>query len=260
MSRTEDPTAWVAALRDSYERLAGAAGGLGAEELRGPSYDAEWTVAQVLSHLGSGAEIFGLVLDAALTGQDPPGRESLQAIWDTWNAKDAEAQRSDWRGADAGFVGRIELLGEDRLGALRLSFAGRELDATGLLRMRLFEHVLHTWDVAVTSDPSLPLAAGPVGLLVDSLGEVAARAGKGGRAQLAVLIRTTEPDRHLTLDVGETVRLAPAGGDSGEAELRLPSEALIRLVYGRLDPLHCPAGVAATGVDLDVLRAVFPGL
>lgn len=34
----------------------------------------------------------------------------------------------------------------------------------------------------------------------------------------------------------------------------------MRLVYGRLDPGHTPASVVATGVDLDTLRATFPGL
>ena len=43
------------------------------------------------------------------------------------------------------------------------------------------------------------------------------------------------------------------------AELRLPAEALIRLVYGRLDPAHTPP-VETRGVDLDELRPIFPGL
>jgi hypothetical protein len=44
------------------------------------------------------------------------------------------------------------------------------------------------------------------------------------------------------------------------AALRLPAESLIRLVYGRLDRDHCPADVSTDGVDLDMLRAVFPGI
>ncbi len=39
----------------------------------------------------------------------------------------------------------------------------------------------------------------------------------------------------------------------------MPAEALLRLSYGRLDPEHTPADVAADPADLDRLRKVFPG-
>jgi hypothetical protein len=41
--------------------------------------------------------------------------------------------------------------------------------------------------------------------------------------------------------------------------LRLPAEALLRLVYGRLDSDHTPASVDAGGHPLDSLRRAFPG-
>ncbi len=53
-------------------------------------------------------------------------------------------------------------------------------------------------------------------------------------------------------------------GDSNRADgapdttrLHLPAEALIRLVYGRLDPEHTPA--IEGDADLDALRRTFPG-
>ena len=42
-----------------------------------------------------------------------------------------------------------------------------------------------------------------------------------------------------------------------DPELDLPSEAFIRLVYGRLDPEHTPGTVV--GAALDTLRRTFPG-
>jgi hypothetical protein len=39
----------------------------------------------------------------------------------------------------------------------------------------------------------------------------------------------------------------------------MPSEALLRLAYGRLDPAHTPAEVVADPADLDRLRRMFPG-
>ena len=44
----------------------------------------------------------------------------------------------------------------------------------------------------------------------------------------------------------------------GLSELRLPAEAFVRLLYGRLDPDHTPPA-ESTGVDLDELRPIFPG-
>ena len=41
-------------------------------------------------------------------------------------------------------------------------------------------------------------------------------------------------------------------------DLELPSEAFIRLVYGRLDPAHTPA-VTGSPTLLDELRTAFPG-
>ena len=74
-----DPRHWITALRASHDRLASMTRSLDVEELNGPSYDSEWTIAQVLSHLGSQAEIFSLFLDAGLEGADPPGHRCLPA-------------------------------------------------------------------------------------------------------------------------------------------------------------------------------------
>jgi hypothetical protein len=57
-----------------------------------------------------------------------------------------------------------------------------------------------------------------------------------------------------------TRRTTVAPAASADADhLRLPAEAFLRLVYGRLDPEHTPAGVTENA-HLDVLRPVFPGL
>ncbi|HEX9359013.1 MAG TPA: hypothetical protein VF933_35050, partial [Streptosporangiaceae bacterium] len=74
-----------------------------------------------------------------------------------------------------------------------------------------------------------------------------------------VRLRTTAPDGDYLLDVGEPVTLSDwAEGSDADGEIRLPAEALLRLFYGRLDPEHTPE-YSAGGIDLDRLRAVFPG-
>ena len=73
---------------------------------------------------------------------------------------------------------------------------------------------------------------------------------------------TTDPDRRFILETGETVALTPSDGEVtpelGLSELRLPAEAFVRLVYGRMDAEHTPPAEVA-GVDLDELRQIFPG-
>jgi hypothetical protein len=55
------------------------------------------------------------------------------------------------------------------------------------------------------------------------------------------------------------VSLAEASsGEDGTARIRMPAEALLRLVYGRLDPDHTPQAISG-GVDLELLRQIFPG-
>ena len=42
------------------------------------------------------------------------------------------------------------------------------------------------------------------------------------------------------------------------SELRLPAEAFVRLLYGRMDEAHTPP-VQSIGVEPDELRPLFPG-
>ncbi|HYV76650.1 MAG TPA: maleylpyruvate isomerase family mycothiol-dependent enzyme, partial [Streptosporangiaceae bacterium] len=117
-----------------------------------------------------------------------------------------------------------------------------------------------SWDVAVALDPASRVAPGAVDLIVDTLGPLAARSGKPDGTKLRLHVSASGPQRDFTLESGETVTLAPsaAGEDAGLPELQLPAEALVRLVYGRLDPAHTPP-VETRGVDLDELRRLFPG-
>jgi uncharacterized protein (TIGR03083 family) len=256
METSPDP--WISALRHSHDRLQAVAGPLGADQLEQRSYASEWSIAQVLSHLGSQAEIFGLLLDAGLAGEDPPGREQFPLIWDVWNAKDPQAQAADGLRADEATMQRFEALDAGERARLRLKVFGRDMDTTGLARMRLGEHAIHTWDVAVALDPSATVAPDAVGLLIDTVGQLAARAAKPDGKQRRLRVSTTDPERHFILETGEAVSLTESDAEEGLPELRLPAEAFVRLVYGRLDPAHTPP-VETDGVDLDDLRQLFPG-
>jgi len=257
-----DPDRWIAAVRHSNEALRALAAPLTADQLAQRSYDSEWSIAQVLSHLGSSAEIFGLWLDAGLTGQDPPGQDAFVPIWETWNARSPQAQAADSLQANEAAAERLESLDDGQRERFRLQLFGMDLDIAGLARMRLSEHAVHSWDVAVALDPSATVAPEAVGLLIDTLGPIAGWSGKPDGTKRQVHVSVSDPQRHFTLATGEAVTLEPAAAGEREEpgpELRLPAEALIRLVYGRLDPDHTPP-VEARGVELDELRPIFPGI
>jgi uncharacterized protein (TIGR03083 family) len=261
------PGPWISALRHSHDRLRASVEPLGLAELERRSYASEWSIAQVLSHLGSQAEIFGLFLDAGLTGQEPPGREEFMPIWGSWNGKDPQAQASDALRADQTTLERFESLDADEQARLHLKMFGMELGAAGLARMRVGEHAIHTWDIVVALDPAATVAPDAVDLLLDTLDQLAARTGKPDGKQRKVRVSTTDPERQFILETGEAVTLTPADGETtpeprnseqGLSELRMPAEAFVRLVYGRLDEAHTPP-VESAGVELDELRPIFPG-
>jgi hypothetical protein len=61
------------------------------------------------------------------------------------------------------------------------------------------------------------------------------------------------------LDLGEQAHLGPADGGAVSGSLRLPTEALVRLFTGRLDPAHTPASTVSEGQpSLDALRRLYP--
>ena len=257
------PREWIATLRRSHERLDGLVRPLTPEQIRAQSYCGDWSNAQVLSHLGSGAEIALMMLPGALGEGEQADREGFQAVWDVWNAKNPDEQAADALTADERHVKVLEQLTDDQLSRIKLPFLGMDLDAVGVVRLRLGEHVLHTWDIAVELDPAATVAADAVALLIDNVPQfLAPRLGKAPAEPFAVRIRTTDPERDYLLATADTVVMTDwpqDGTDAPVTEVSLPAEALLRLAYGRMDAAHTPASVTGDPADLDQLRAIFPG-
>jgi uncharacterized protein (TIGR03083 family) len=257
-------------LRASHERVAELAGSLGPEELRRPSYDDDWAVSQLFSHMGSGAEITVRRLDSAIAGSPQLEQDDFRRIWDRWDSLEPEPVAKAMVEVNETCVRRFETLDEATVRDLRVPFfAGGEIDVRGTAAMRLNEHALHAWDAAVTFDPAATIAPGSVEPLLWNLvghdwivarsagaEELAALAAKHGERGL--LIRTSDPEWWLALDLGGDVRLRRTDG-SGGLHLEIPAEALIRMLYGRLDPEHTPGGIrVAAPLTLDDVR-VFKG-
>lgn len=248
----------IATLADSHENLIKVMSKVG--PVTAASYCSDWSIAEVLSHLGSGAEIGLLNLSSALAGDPPPERDRYVAIWDVWNAKSPEAQAADALVADAQYVTLWTELDDAALAALRVPMMGRELDATGYAAMRLFEHSVHVWDIEVMTDPAAAVHADAVEILIDRVPDRVGRAARGQKpatipARLDVT--TTSPTRSFSLAIdAESVSIDHEPASDGSVVI--PAEAFIRLIAGRLDPDHTPAGVEVTGsVSLDELRALF---
>ena len=253
----------IAALRSSHDRLAGLAAGLGAETAGEISYCTEWTIAQVFSHIGSGAEIGLDSLAAATEHRDPMSRDEVSKIWDTWNGRSPMEQVVEAVTANAALVEAYESASDEALAAANVTLFGTlTFDGFGLARFRLPEAAVHTWDIAVTLDPSARVLPDAVELVIDDLPGRMGWQGKPQGRSWAVLVETTDPARTFTLASGEAVTLTPAvdGAAAPDGTLRLPAEAFLRLCYGRLDAANTDGtDVSGASVTLDELRATFPG-
>lgn len=251
-------TSIIQTLSASHDALAAAVAAAG--PVTGASYCSDWSIAQVLSHIGSGAEIGLLNVSAALAKEPAPERERYLAIWDVWNAKTPETQVADALVADAKYIELLSGLDDASLDELRVPMMGRELDASGAVAMRLFEHAIHTWDVSVMRDDSAEVLAAATEVLVDRLPDRIARSAKGAKPTATpsrLGVTTVAPDRTFALAIGED-ETAIDQGPASDGTLAIPAGALLRLVSGRLDPAHTPSSVSVSGsVSLDELRALF---
>lgn len=247
------------ALRTSVERLREIVEPLDDAAIRASAYPSEWTVAQVLSHLGSGAVITGRRLEDGVSGRDTP-EDFAQAVWDEWDAKDPRAQVDDALVADAAVLARLEAVSEDDRRAFSFALGPMRLDFEGFVGLRLNEHAFHTWDVEVVRDPAAVIPAPIAGPVVDNLDMAVRFSARPHGEPATVRVRTVDPERNFTVELdAEQVTLASGVDESGTADLELPAEAFARLVYGRLDPAHTPASAGDVDV-LDRLRATFPGV
>lgn len=251
---------WVRVVRSSHERLAALTIGLDEAAINGPAYPTEWSIGDTLSHVGSQGEVFALILDAGLAGAPTPGGEQFTPIWDSWNARSALPWRDDSIASNAMFVARVEVVDDAAAEAFNLDFFGHQLDFSSLLEMRLAEHAVHSWDVAVMLDPQATVAPDAVDVLASGLEHALASGRRGDDDPYRVRIITSDPGMSFVLAVDDAVT---KGADSDSADVdgtvTLPAEAYLRLLYGRLDPDHTPDVVESGARGLADLRRTFPG-
>jgi uncharacterized protein (TIGR03083 family) len=259
MSSLADRT--ITALRDLHDELAVLVPTLTEAQLTGPSGASAWTVAQVLSHLGSGSEIALASYRAALADEPGPEGAFNQGVWDRWNAMDAADQASSFLDHDATLVETLEALTPDQRDNLqiKLGFLPFPLGFSTIAGMRLNEVALHSWDVRVGLDPTATLSEESAEVLVTQFsGELSFMLGFFGKAD--VLGEEAVVSAHgRGLVIADGVSLSPTA-DNATANFDGPLEALVRLIGGRLTPPYTLDTVRVVGnVSLDDLRRVFPG-
>lgn len=255
----------IAALRSGYDSLAGVVRDLSDEQLAGPTGAAEWDVSQVLSHLGSGAEIGQNTLQVSLEGKPNPGFEFNKTIWARYDDASRRERLQWFLAANEALTQSYESLSEEVRDSLRIDmgFLPAPVDVATAGGFRLSELALHSWDVRAGSDPAATVAAEATPILLPRLPMLAGFLGKPDKLdgkQAAIAVTTTDPALYYAVHLGEKITIAEGTPEQPDGTLTLPAEALVRLIVGRLKPQHTPAGVTATGsADLDLLRQAFPG-
>jgi uncharacterized protein (TIGR03083 family) len=249
----------------TYERLARLAGTLTDDQLTQPSGASEWTVAQALSHLGSGAEIHLAAMRAAQAGSERD-TDANQAVWARWNAMTPREQADGYVQAGRQLDRAYAELDPTQRAHLRVPMAflpepaGLDLFAG----MRLHEAALHTWDVEVAFDPAAAIPGDVAAVLVEQyLGPLGFLLGFTAKADqltsrpVTLTVRTPPAGRTVGLRISDQAQLTEPPAQS-DGELRLPLEALPRLLTGRLRASDRDIEVDGP-VSLDDLRRVFPG-
>ncbi len=261
MSTLADRT--ISALRFNHEELAALVPGLSSAQLSTTSGAAKWTVAQVLSHLGSGAEIAGAGYRAALDGAPPPGQDLNEVVWDRWNALSPRDQAAGFLEHDTALVDMIEGLPSEQRENFHLDvgFLPTPLDFESVAGMRLGEAAQHGWDVRVALDPAATLDGPSAEVLIDHLmSGLGFMVGFTGKADVLSESAVVNIERsHVAIAIDDHVSLSQSSNEA-TANFCGEPEAAIRLIGGRLKPQYTPDGVEGSGnVTLDDLRQVFPG-
>jgi uncharacterized protein (TIGR03083 family) len=248
----------IAALRANHDTLVAVVPGLTLQQLTGRSGASEWSIAQVLSHLGSGAEIARKPIATAAGEQVEP--EDNESIWARWDGSSPGQQATAFVEHDTAYLETVEGLDAEQRESLKvdMGFLPEPVPLVVALGMRLNEVANHAWDVQVGLDPQAEVDPETAAVLVELLtGPLAFLLGFSGKPDLL------EGDVRLAVpggavEITDTVVVRDSATDP-TATLAGPQGAVVRLISGRLTPDHSE-GVTVTGaVSLEDLRKVFPG-
>ena len=191
-----------------------------------PSYDTEWSVAQVLSHLGSGAVIMRRRVEDIRAGRETPD-DFAPSVWDEWNAKTPRAQADDALAADVAVLQALEAVDEGERARLTFPMGPLSLGFDEFAGLRLNEHAFHSWDIAVVFDDAARLPNDAAAVVVDNLALIARFSGRPDGEERTVAVRTTDPERDLALRLSADGVELTAGDAGQEPDARAPGRGLL---------------------------------
>jgi len=253
----------IAALRIIHDEVAAVVPGLSDDQLLSPSGASDWTVAQVLSHVGSSAEISLAGYRAALEQTAAPEQDFNHAVWDRWNALSPSDQAAGFLKHDNALVEMLEALSSREREDLqvKLGFLPAPLPLTSVVGMRLNETALHGWDIRVAIDPAATLDAGSAEVIIEhftgGLGFLLGFIGKADKLPEPALVQLAHSEVAIAIEDQVSLSTSSTGAT---ATFSGDLESVIRLIGGRLTARYTPSGVEVSGnVTLDDLRQVFPG-
>src|SRR5579862_4465451 len=154
----------IRAMRRAHDELVARVDAFDAAQLETPSPCAEWSIADVLSHLGSASEIG---LNTLETGK--ADFATAPAIWDRWNALSAPEKAAGFVEYGGRYVQAYEAQDDEAFEERRIDrgYLPEPVDLGFCADLRLSEMALHGWDVEVPFDPGATLKPYLVPLVLD---------------------------------------------------------------------------------------------
>lgn len=256
MSELADRT--IAALHAEHDTLVALLADVTDDQLNSPSGADDWTLAQVLSHLGSGAEI-GRTPIARAAGEsvDP---EDNQTIWARWNAASPADQAAGFVQHNTRWLETVDALTPEQRSSLTvdLGFLPEPVPLVVALGMRLNEVANHSWDARVALDPTAEVSAESAAVILDLItGPLSFLTGFSSKPDgLSEPVSLRASGAGLVIEDAVTVVSEVA---SPSATFHGPAGAFIRLLNGRIKEPYAKDVTVEGNVTLDDLRRVFPG-
>jgi uncharacterized protein (TIGR03083 family) len=264
----EDARRLAGLLRAEYDELLAYLQGLPAEGWTEQSACADWQVYQVASHLGSGPRITIGVLEAGLRGAEPMTDEQRRAVWGYFDGLKPDAMLPAFQQANDAFFQLLDSLTDDELGR-SVFWIGSEAPVATVFAGRLNEQTLHTWDIRWARDKQARLAPAtlPDALEFNLRPWTIGRLTQPERAEQLVgktiELQHSQPDGVVSMEVrSDGVTAAEGRAASPDLTVQLPSEAFVRLIWGRYDvqAAHESGELKLSRPDLaEPLQALFPG-
>ncbi|MET8332040.1 maleylpyruvate isomerase N-terminal domain-containing protein [Streptomyces sp. NPDC005181] len=262
MGAIADTDTWLAGLHASSARLQRYVSRLSEQDLSQQSFADNWSIGQVLSHLGSAAEISTMLVERGIAGDATgPVRHELLPVWKRWNALSAPHQREAWQEAAARHLRLLDSLSAADRASVKVPYFAGLLSIPVYAGYRLSEQSVHAWDIEVALDPAAAIPAEEVGLLWERLDLVATRfRDHEALSRLSpgqLLVELTDQDRTLCLNLAAELHILPCEPADPTGSVSGPAEAVLRLIYCRNRPPQ--DSVVAGAATLEDVRSLFPG-